>query len=646
MGKISINYGPVFKIRMFEDNHKTIVMESIQDELKDKADYFEMEGIENNEIFKENNEKTYARNQNYIDNEDIVEFSELDKSLFEPFIIENLKNSGLKSLFPVQCDVIPSVLRGVILGGDICVSAPTGSGKTLTYVIPIVQTLFKRKIVKVRALVIVPTHDLVLQVLDVFKKMTFGTDLIIQPLYGENSFKNEKKNLLPSNPKIKMSGGLSLVDIVITTPGRLVEHLQETSNFTLQHLQFLVIDEADRLMMQSYNDWLPKVLHSIYKDEEKIKIENDAENFKQPDFTFTGLIYSKTLNTTTMRNSYLNISNFEKRNTQVQKLLFSATLTQNPEKLAGLGLVNPQFFNSTAVPKGFLYSIPQTVQQHFMVIDYEQKPLCFLYIIKETKQSQILCFTKSVESAHRLYLLIKLMDDSNDSDSRTQEYSSDLTQSKREITLKIFKENPNGVLICSDVMSRGLDIENVGIVVNYDTPHHIKSYIHRVGRTGRAGRNGKSITFCNPREVYFFKKTLEKTENAYQINDNIPLDFINKNEKKYQIALSQLQTQIKNEQGLSSVITPYDESFPFVPLDSKNPVDTQIIISSIKEQLMNQWFPELINPTELVIENKKEQVPVKKIKKKRNRRHRKGNLDSISFSSSDSDSASESKKIG
>ena len=179
-----------------------------------------------------------------------------------------LKAMGVRRLFPVQAAAVRTLLtEGSMLchPGDVCVAAPTGSGKTLTYVLPIVQVLSTRTVVRLRALVILPTRELVTQVVSVLSAVAAGTGLIIKSATGQQSFAQEQRALVGETSREQAGGeiaqgGASLVDILVCTPGRLVDHLASTPGFTLQHLRYLVIDEADRLLGQSYQHWLPRVI--------------------------------------------------------------------------------------------------------------------------------------------------------------------------------------------------------------------------------------------------------------------------------------------------------------------------------------------------------------------------------------------------
>ncbi|KAF9314666.1 ATP-dependent RNA helicase dbp6 [Linnemannia elongata] len=198
---------------------------------------------------------------------------------FSERLIKQCRKAGIEECFAVQTAVIPVLMRARHLGdirkapGDLCVSAPTGSGKTLAYVLPIIEILSQRVVTRLRALVVLPTRDLCIQVKETFETFVKGTDLKIATSTGQNSFAHEQAILVgeshsnPNSPRVL--GGHSRVDVLITTPGRLIDHIKSTPNFTLQHLRFLVIDEADRLLNQSFQDWLFHILNAIHPSPER-----------------------------------------------------------------------------------------------------------------------------------------------------------------------------------------------------------------------------------------------------------------------------------------------------------------------------------------------------------------------------------------
>ncbi|KAF9197266.1 ATP-dependent RNA helicase dbp6 [Haplosporangium sp. Z 27] len=576
----------------------------------------------------------------------------IDASMFgfSSRLIKQCKKAGIEECFAVQTAVIPVLMRARHLGdirkapGDLCVSAPTGSGKTLAYVLPIIEILSQRVVTRLRALVVLPTRDLCIQVKETFETFVKGTDLKIATTTGQNSFAHEQNILVgggdihstnnnnsqqrsgATTKNASILGGSSRVDILITTPGRLIDHIKSTPNFTLQHLRFLVIDEADRLLNQSFQDWLYHILKAIHPSPERkllgadgsetVQVKKDQYGFPIHDAIAPGFM-----------SSFFQLPESDVEDPKalsVQKLLFSATLTRNPAKIASLQLSDPQY---VAVQEGGQdgdekqkYTTPAGLTEHMIVCETSEKPLMVLHLLHHKNVRSALCFTKSVESAHRLYKLIQLYekirttapqptvesteldissktgatgdkeekkksedqddnnsdDDSNsdddnnsddsegseseddkesdaemedvevstkpivsqqlptttttttdmDIDSSTTpqatttlttadaiivaEYSSDLSKSKRQSILRAFNNGEIHLLICSDLISRGMDLAPVSNVINYDVPVYMKKYIHRVGRTARAGKTGTAYSLVEMQEARHFKEMISK----------------------------------------------------------------------------------------------------------------------------------------
>ncbi|KAG0337383.1 ATP-dependent RNA helicase dbp6 [Podila horticola] len=547
---------------------------------------------------------------------------------FSQRLIKQCQKAGIEECFAVQTAVIPVLMRARHLGdirkapGDLCVSAPTGSGKTLAYVLPIIEILSQRVVTRLRALVVLPTRDLCVQVKETFDTFVKGTDLKIATSTGQNSFAHEQGVLAGDNHSTVTGtpedswGGHSRVDVLITTPGRLIDHIKSTPNFTLQHLRFLVIDEADRLLNQSFQDWLYHILTAIHPSTDPAKmirspgevdVKKDQYGFPIHDAIAPGFL-----------SSFFQMPESDVEDPKalsVQKLLFSATLTRNPAKIASLQLSDPQY---VAVQDGGnedgedkqKYTTPAGLTEHMIVCDTSEKPLMVLHLLHHRKVRSALCFTKSVESAHRLYKLIQLYErqrtsptpattkdnaaesvkieeigakeakkeseegssdsdndsdsdssDSDSSDSSTEddeeeekddvemenveaskkdktlepastedipmeeeaqveqeplspivvaEYSSDLSKAKRQQILRQFNAGEIHLLICSDLISRGMDLSPVSVVINYDVPVYMKKYIHRVGRTARAGKTGTAYSLVEMQEARHFKEMIAK----------------------------------------------------------------------------------------------------------------------------------------
>ncbi|KAI5835129.1 DEAD-domain-containing protein [Schizophyllum commune Tattone D] len=468
---------------------------------------------------------------------------------------KRLHELGITELFAVQTALLPFLLsnpsRAVYtpynLPRDACVSAPTGSGKTLAYVTPIVEVLSSRITTRLRALVVVPTRDLVTQVKETFEAVGKGRGLKIGVVTGQHSFSHEQSQIVGEST-IPLAGGSSKVDILICTPGRLIDHLNGTTNFTLQHLRFLVIDEADRLLAQSFQGWLSTVLAATTQSNAP-PIPSKDSNLPRADAAAPHVVPALDFPDVLSRQP-------ERPRSSCQKLLFSATLTQDPGKLAALNLHNPKYFivrskaKRETVTSGILpdvadvvmerFSMPEGLTEHMAVCDPADKPLVFFHLITTHGIRNALVFTKSAESTTRLVRLFEFFEKARaEGDSRPvtasasvnasasgtasasastsapitiSAYSSDLGGAERRAILERFRKQEIQILVASDLISRGLDISHVSHVVSYDAPVDVRKYVHRVGRTARAGRAGSAWTLVEEQEARYFKNMMKEAD--------------------------------------------------------------------------------------------------------------------------------------
>jgi len=336
------------------------------------------------------------------------------------------------------------------------------------------------------------------------------------------------------------NGGLSAVDVLVCTPGRLMAHLESTPGFTLQHLRYLVCDEADRLLNQSYQNWIHRVVKGASLGPQRL-----LSNLK--DCSVDEL---NTIDPVTWRRDQGGVdkkfdaqkANFDTsvcRPVQLRKLLFSATMTKDPRKLASLGLINPKHFDAHHLKDQIKhpdemgtfqgnYSLPEALRESIVECTAEQKPLVLLAFLLEqasiddqnNQQGIAIVFTSSVDSTHRLARLLQLLyAKANYGESNSiAEFSSALTQKQRSDLMSQCNDQSNDssrirVIVCSDGMSRGMDIQSVTAVINYDVPSFAKTYVHRCGRTARARRSGKAVTIMKSGQVGKFMKMRELIDN-------------------------------------------------------------------------------------------------------------------------------------
>jgi len=317
------------------------------------------------------------------------------------------------------------------------------------------------------------------------------------------------------------------VDILVATPGRLVDHLESTPGFSLEHLRFLVLDEADRLLSQHYQDWMHKVMSAAYAG--------------QPG-------RAQTLPDGTVRIVETTVRVRRPRPGQVpfQRLLFSATLSDNPGKLAGLQLRNPVLFTEAPPDAKAKYKIPQGLTELMSVCRPGDKPLVLLLLLRALREKQgwsALVFTSSVDATHRLFRLVNLW-----GGLAVAEYSSSLPQEARTKIVNNFKAGKIQVVICSDAMARGMDIQDVRVVINYDAPVFARTYIHRVGRTARAGQEGLAITLLRRKDVKHFKEMLAKAEHSNRLKQvAVPPALLEPLVPHYQACLHALKDVLAEE---------------------------------------------------------------------------------------------------
>ncbi|GAA6008392.1 hypothetical protein JCM11491_004459 [Sporobolomyces phaffii] len=487
---------------------------------------------------------------------------------------------GVEEWFAVQTAVLPLLLpptdRAPALYSpfnpprDVAVSAPTGSGKTLSYVVPIVETLQTRIVTRLRALVLLPTRDLVGQVRETFEGFAKGTGLKIGVATGQHSFAHEQSVLVGDDLPSTVEGGSSQVDILIATPGRLIDHLQSTKGFSLQHLRFLVVDEADRLLTQSFHDWLPTILAAL-------KPTNSAV-----DGTFDASVGEGELQTSdALAPAWWDAEGKvgrvasdvdERSHPSCQKLLFSATLSRDPAKIDALHLHRPIYISvedaldphaeDEQIDDELKFTFPAELSEHMIISPSTHKPLYLFHLLHSLSITSALCFTKSVESATRLAKLVEffeaahLSQDGLEGEQRkkvvVKAYSSELAPGERKKVLRDFKAGEIQMLICSDLISRGIDIPNVSHVISYDVPTDMRKYVHRVGRTARAGQSGQAWSLVEDQEVAPFKSIMSSAQHYHKIDrvrvkEKIVEPFV----PAYQVALDKLRAFFATSNNIS-----------------------------------------------------------------------------------------------
>lgn len=364
-----------------------------------------------------------------------AKFSDLD---IDERLQANIARMGFTDMFPIQSESIPSMLDG----RDVLAAAKTGSGKTLAFLIPAVHRLLSSGASPysgIHALVVAPTRELVLQTHECALDLLRGTEFSSGVAIGGTQKKKE-------------TIALKYANILVATPGRLVDHMLNTPEFTLQNTKLFVLDEADRMLEQGFRVQLDEIIK--------------------------GLPGTR------------------------QTALFSATQTRDIDALAAVSFASgePLYIG---VDDESASSTAAGVSQSYVIAPADQRLLLLITFLSRNKKRKLMVFfaTKASVKFHSALLAA--------SGVKVLAIHGDQSQNKRVEALVKFRDQTGGTLLCTDVAARGLDIPAVEWVVQYDPPGSEKEYIHRVGRSGRAGASGKALLFLMKNETKFLDRLRE-----------------------------------------------------------------------------------------------------------------------------------------
>ncbi|MEU6583176.1 DEAD/DEAH box helicase [Nocardia sp. NPDC046763] len=347
-------------------------------------------------------------------------------------ILRAIADVGYESPSPIQAATIPPLLDGA----DVVGLAQTGTGKTAAFAIPILMGIeMTGKAPK--ALVLAPTRELAIQVAEAFGRYAVHMPgLHVLPIYGGQNY------------AVQLSGLKRGAQVVVGTPGRVIDHL-ERGTLDLSQLQYLVLDEADEMLKMGFQD-----------DVERILADTPDEK---------------------------------------QVALFSATMPSAIRKISKQYLKHPVEITVKAKT-----STNTNITQRWVLVSYQRKLDALTRILEVESFEAMIIFVRTKQATEELAEKL-----------RARGYSAaaingDIAQAQRERTIGQLKSGVLDILVATDVAARGLDVERISHVVNYDIPHDTESYVHRIGRTGRAGRSGEALLFVAPRE----RRLLDAIERA------------------------------------------------------------------------------------------------------------------------------------
>ena len=364
---------------------------------------------------------------------------------FSPEVLEGIEASNYENATPVQEQVIPPIMAGK----DVIASAQTGTGKTAAFLLPVMDRLLANHVDgQVGALIIVPTRELAIQISQHIEGLSYFTHLSSIAIYGGN----DAQNFVAEKKALQMGA-----DIIVCTPGRMIAHLN-MGYVNMKGLQFLILDEADRMLDMGFQDDINKIIKTLPA----------------------------------------------KR----QNLLFSATMPPKIRQLARQILHEPVEIN-IAISKP-----PEKIIQKAYVVYEPQKMPLIKKLLREIPYKNALIFCSRKQTVKEVRRELK------QAGFIIEEIHSDLEQSQRESVLGAFASGRIPLMVATDILSRGIDIDTIDLVINWDVPGDGEDYVHRIGRTARAEADGAAFTLIGDKEQGKFaaiERLLEKEVEKAQV---------------------------------------------------------------------------------------------------------------------------------
>lgn len=362
---------------------------------------------------------------------------------FDEQLLEGVLSMGYTKATPIQELTIPVIMNG----DDLIACAQTGTGKTASYLLPVLNSIASTHKHHISALILAPTRELAQQIDQQAEGLAYFTGISSLAVFGGGdgiAYEQQRRGIVNN------------VNVVIATPGRLIAHLT-SGVLKLQNITHLVLDEADRMLDMGFYDDIMRIVSYLPKNR--------------------------------------------------QTLMFSATMPPRIRNLAKAILNDPQQIN-IAISK----PAEGIDQQVYRVHDQQKTPL-LKKILKDGGYQSSIIFASRKEIVRSLYKELK------SGHINVSAFHSDLQQSEREEILLRFKNRQLPVIIGTDALSRGIDVEGIDLVINYDVPGDAEDYVHRIGRTARAATTGTAITFVNDRDLKRLKSIEQLIDRAIPQKD-------------------------------------------------------------------------------------------------------------------------------
>nr|CAD7424127.1 unnamed protein product [Timema monikensis] len=391
--------------------------------------------------------------------------------------LKGVSDLGFTTMTEIQARSIPPLLEGRDLVG----SAKTGSGKTLAFLIPAIELIYKLRFMPrngTGCIIISPTRELSMQTFGVLKEMMKYHHHTYGLLMGGTNRQTEAQ---------KLSKG---INILVATPGRLLDHLQNTPDFIFKNLQCLIIDEADRILEIGFEEEIKQIINLLPSKTRALFFDRTYSFFQGESFRSKHV-----LKQISPKLSYLKVVFVSERR---QTMLFSATSTSKTEGLLKLALKKEPVYVGVDDTKD--KATVEGLEQGYVVCPSEKRFLLLFTFLKKNRKKKVMVFLSSCMAVKYYHELLNYID------LPVMSIHGKQKQTKRTTTFFEFCNAETGILLCTDVAARGLDIPAVDWIVQFDPPDDPKEYIHRVGRTARGeGGRGHALLILRPEELGFLR---------------------------------------------------------------------------------------------------------------------------------------------
>jgi len=365
-----------------------------------------------------------------------------------PAVLQAVTEVGYESPSAIQAKTIPAILNG----SDVVGLAQTGTGKTAAFAVPILSKIDPAS-KHTQALVLAPTRELALQVAEAFGRYGSHLNINVLPIYGGSSY----------GPQL--SGLRRGAQVVVGTPGRVIDHLEKGS-LDLSHLDYLVLDEADEMLQMGFAEDVERILA-------------DTPEYKQV-------------------------------------ALFSATMPPAIKKITAKYLHDP-----VEVMVKSKTQTAENITQRYYQVSYPRKMDALTRLLEVEEGDAMIVFVRTKQATEEVAEKLRARG------FAAAAINGDIAQAQRERTIAQLKDGSVDILVATDVAARGLDVERISHVVNFDIPHDPESYVHRIGRTGRAGRSGTALLFVTPRERHLLS-SIERVTRQKLVESQLPsVDDVN-----------------------------------------------------------------------------------------------------------------------